>query len=238
MALKLEHPKCICLPQKLIRVFIIKWDLFKDDQLNQLIGTALINNKDLLIAGARVEEAQAILGFTKADMWPRLNYTAQYQIQNVNQLVGPTDGTNDFLVGGGSLNWEIDFWGKFRRANEAARAELVASEFGRRSIQVGIIATVADLYFTMIGLNEQLEVSIRTYESRLESVRIIEERFNKGYTAEIDLNQAQIQAAIAQASIPKYERGKAQVANAIGVLLGGNPQNLDVAMILGVIADH
>jgi len=203
---------------------LVWWELFQDEQLNALIDIALIENKDVQIAAARVEQARAALGFTKADMWPTIGYQANYNITNTNPNTGETsDNSFDFFLGGANLSWEIDFWGKFRRANEAARAELVASEYGRRAVQVALISEVARAYFVLLENDVKLQTAVRTQKSRKESLNIIQERFNKGYTAEIDLNQSQIQEAIAAAAIPLYRRNAVQAENALNVLLGRFP---------------
>jgi multidrug efflux system outer membrane protein len=169
------------------------------------------------------EEARAILGFTKADLWPFLDYngnairTNLFPGTNVRGDVG--NNFASFLT----LGWEIDFWGKYRRANEAARGELLASEYGRRSVAISLIAEVANAYFLLLDYERRLEISQNTLQSRKESVRIIGERFEKGYSAEIDLNQAQIQEQIAASSVPVYKNNVAKTEHAISILLGRNP---------------
>jgi len=129
---------------------------------------------------------------------------------------------NDFS-GVATLAWELDFWGKYRRATEAARAEMLASDFGHRAIQVSLISSVASTYILLLDFDARLDISKKTLESRGESLRIIGERFDKGIVAEIDLNQAEIQEAIAAASVPYYERLVAQTENALSILVGNNP---------------
>jgi multidrug efflux system outer membrane protein len=199
------------------------WELFQDKDLEALIDTALIINQDVLIAASQIEEARAVLGYNKADLWPSLGYDGSGARSKVNiPSLGVTDPFNNFQ-GAASLAWELDFWGKFRRSTEAARAELVASEYGQRAIQVSLISEIANTYFLLLDFDSRLQISNKTLDSRKESLRIIRERFNEGIVAEIDLNQAEIQEAIAAASVPYFERLVAQTENALSILVGFNP---------------
>jgi multidrug efflux system outer membrane protein len=125
------------------------WELFQDEQLHDLIRIALEENQNLLIATSRIEEARAFLGFTKADLYPNITVSGQATrnnfVQSINQQV---DVRNTFFIAP-ALSWEIDFWGKLRRANEAAVAEMLATEYTRRAIQVSLISDVAALYFQL-----------------------------------------------------------------------------------------
>jgi len=199
------------------------WELFHDEDLKMLIDTALVYNQNVLIAASRIEEARAVLGYNKADQWPSLGYDGSGARAQINiPALGVTDPLNSFQ-GAANLAWELDFWGKYRRSTEAARAELLASDYGHRAVQVSLIAQVASTYFLLLDFDARMETSIKTQESRTESLRIIGERFDEGIVAEIDLNQAQIQEAIAAAAVPLYERLVAQTENALRVLIGVNP---------------
>lgn len=202
------------------------WEQFQDPQLNTLINIALQENQNVLIAAARIEEARAFLGFTKADLYPNIGVNAQGTrnnfVQTLNQQV---DTRNTFFVAP-ALNWEIDFWGKLRRANEAAAAEMLATEYGKRAVQVALISEVAATYFLLLDYDQRLEIAQQTLASRRFSTNLIQERFDEGYTAQIDLDQARIQEYIAEASVPLYERLVAQTENALSVLLGRPPGSL------------
>ncbi len=124
------------------------------------------------------------------------------------------------------MNWEIDFWGKFRRANESAQAQYLASEFSLRKIQISLISEVVSTYFLLLDYRERLKISENTLESRMESLRIIQERFDKGIVPEIDLNQAQIQKEIAAATVPLYKRLTVQTENSLSILLGKLPASI------------
>ena len=204
------------------------WEIFEDTALHRLIEVGLVKNRDLKLAAARIEEAQATVGFTKADIYPTLGYNAGYNGGNiVRALTGedPASGStqNIWSVNIPTLSWELDFWGKFRRSTEAARADLLSSEFSRRKIQISLISEIANTYFQLLDYDNKLQISRRTLEVRKEGTRILQERFDKGYVPEIDLNQAQIQEALAERSIPVYIRAVAQTENALSVLIGENP---------------
>jgi len=200
------------------------WELFNDPELNELITIGLRENKDARIAISRIEQSRAVVGITKADYWPQISYSAEAQQSNTLAGIPIEGGGATTIVGGfGSLNWELDFWGKFRRANEAARAELVASEYGLRTIQIGLISQITGTYFLLLDFKWRLDISRKTLQLRQESLEIIQARYDEGIIPEIDLNQAQIQRAIAAAAVPLFERYVAQTENALGFLLGRNP---------------
>lgn len=198
------------------------WELFDDPALGNLITIGLKENKDLLIASSRIEQAHAQLGFTKANMLPSIGYSAGALRGNVIQGA-PTNDVTNLFTGFGTLSWEIDFWGKFRRANEAARAELAATEYGQRTIQIGLISQIATTYYQLLDFQWREYISRKTLELREQSLAIIQSRYDEGIIPEIDLNQAQIQRAIAAAAVPFYQRQVALTQNAMGILLGRNP---------------
>jgi multidrug efflux system outer membrane protein len=198
------------------------WELFDDPIIDTLISIGLEENKDILIASSRIEQARAQLGFTEASMWPSIGYQAGAARGNVFQGL-PSDNAINVFTGFGNLAWEMDFWGKFRRANEAARADLLATEFGERTVQIGLISTIAGTYYQLLDFRWREMISRKTLELRDASLGIIQARYDEGIVPEIDLNQAQIQRAIAASAIPFYQRQVAQTENALSVLLGRNP---------------
>ena len=200
------------------------WEVFEDPALQELIRTALANNKDLQAAYWRVEEALARLGFTRADQFPSFGYQAGAGVTNPSNVTPPLPGdrSDDYLLGAG-ISWEIDLWGKLRRSTESARAELLATEWGRRAFTVSLVAEVARLYFLLRDFDGRLQVSRETLESRRGSTQLIRDRFEGGITSELDVRQAEIQEETAAASVPLFERQAAQVENALSVLLGRAP---------------
>jgi multidrug efflux system outer membrane protein len=194
------------------------WELFDDPALESLVATALSNNKDVMIAASRIEQARASLGFTEADTYPRLDIEAG--ASRGDYVAGRKVDKDDNYFIAPTLSWEVDFWGKFRRANEAALAELMASESSLRTVQIGLISEVVSTYFLLLDFHQRLDIARRTRDSRLESLEIIQQRFDKGTIPEIDVNQSQIQKEIAEASIPVFKRIISQIENALNILLG------------------
>jgi multidrug efflux system outer membrane protein len=201
------------------------WELFDDPVLASLVTNALQGNKDVLIAASRIEEARAFLGFTRADLFPRLDIEGDASRGN---LAGITraPSTNDNFYIAPVLSWEVDFWGKFRRATESARAELLASEYALRTVQISLISEVISTYFLLLDYHQRLEISRRTLDSRIKSLEIIQLRFDYGIIPELDVNQAQILKEVAAAAIPLYERLIGKTENALSILLGRLPDTI------------
>lgn len=202
------------------------WELFNDTILKALIDSALINNKDVRIAASRIREAAFVVGYNRADLFPSVGYNGSAKRGNDGQT-GTLYETGNLFSGVGNVYWEIDFWGKYRRATQAAKAELLASEFGMRSVEIGLISGVASLYFQLLDFKTRLTISKETLDSRKKSLNIISERYKEGIIPEIDLNQAQIQEAIAEANVPYYERLVANTEHALSVLIGKNPGKIE-----------
>ena len=207
------------------------WDMFNDPVLYRLVTMALENNRDLKIAVSRIAEARASLGFTRADQYPALDIEAGATTGNFSGVRSDDTNTNLFIAP--VLSWEIDFWGKFRRATESAQAELLASEFALRTVQLSLISEVVGTYYLLLDYHQRLAISQRTLKSRLASLDIIQQRFDEGIIPEIDVNQAQIQKEIAAASIPLYERFIALNENALSTLLGQLPKEIQKGKPLG-----
>ncbi len=144
------------------------------------------------------------------------------ETRNSNYYAGPT------------LSWELDFWGKFRRATESARAQLMASEYGLRTVQIGLISAVVGSYYLLLDFHQRVKISKDTLQSREESLDIIQKRFDRGIIPELDVNQAQIQKEIAAAAIPQYERSVAQTEHVISILLGKLPEPIKTGKALNL----
>ncbi len=199
------------------------WELFEDPILDTLIRIALEENKDVLQAAARIEAARANVGYTKADALPGINVSAGASRGNYAGF--KTDVGSNFYAFP-ELVWEIDFWGKYRRSTEAARAELLSSEHGLRVTQISLVTSVVSTYFQLLDDMSKYKISQRTFDSRDSGTQIIQYRFDYGIIPEIDLNQAQIQQAIAAAAIPVYRRFIAFDQSALSILLGRMPDSI------------
>jgi len=199
------------------------WTVFQDPQLQELIREALAQNYDVRIAAARVLQAQALLGITRADQFPTITGGAS----SSNERLPATRITPAFETSPSQVNlslfWELDFWGKFRRATEAARATLLAAEWGRKAVMSSLVSNVAAAYFQLLELDLEMEISRRTLGSRRESLRLVEVRARGGTTSLLDVRQSEQLVYTAAAAIPDLERRTEQQENLISVLLGKNP---------------
>jgi multidrug efflux system outer membrane protein len=201
-----------------------KWfDVFKDPQLQQLVRTALTQNYDVQIAAARILEAQAQLGITRADQLPSVNAGATaFNQRTAKQKPLPEIETNATSVGA-SFAWELDFWGKYRRATEAARANLLATEWARRAVINSLVSNVSAAYFQLRADDLQLDISRRTFASRRNSLQLTQTLATGGAANMLDVRQAEQLVAVAAESIPDLERRVQQQENFISTLLGNNP---------------
>jgi multidrug efflux system outer membrane protein len=201
------------------------WEVYQDTVLQSMIRKALVENRDMNIAMSRLMEAQYNVGYKRADIYPQISYQGSASILNKTNSEASESGTmlRENYMGYGMMTWELDFWGKYRHATRAARAQLVATEESQKLITTSLVAQVASLYFQLRGLDDQLEIARRTLKLRMESTKLITERFTGGEVAELDKFQAQSQEAVAAALVPSLERQIAQTENALSILMGRNP---------------
>jgi multidrug efflux system outer membrane protein len=199
------------------------WDVFQDKQLQDLIRTALQQNYDVRIAATRILQAQAQLGITRADQWPTISGGASA----VNERNPETKIFRQFDTSANevdlSLAWELDFWGKYRRATESARAILLANEWAQEAVVSTLVSDVATAYFQLRSLDLQLEISRRTLASREGSLQLTQTLANGGATSLLDVRQAEQLVDTAAETIPDLERRIEQQENFISTLLGNNP---------------
>jgi multidrug efflux system outer membrane protein len=203
------------------------WEQFDDPVLDELIQNALKENRDVKITAARVEEFVGRYRTTRASLFPQVGAGA---IAGRSRVTGrgpsPIDGTrnpaNSFQIFL-NANWEIDLWGKLRRATEAARADLLSTEEGRSSVILTLVTSVASAYVNLRDLDMQLEIAKRTAKSREESYHLFQLRFRGGTISELELNQVKSEYEQALSTIPLIEKTIAQQENLLSVLLGRNP---------------
>ncbi|HVB34118.1 MAG TPA: efflux transporter outer membrane subunit [Patescibacteria group bacterium] len=200
------------------------WQVFQDPVLVKLIHTAVIRNYDVRMAATRVIEAQAALGITRANQFPFASAGAGLFSQKNPKV---TKLFPAYQENAGRLNlsviWNLDFWGKYRRETEAARAELLASEWGQRAVLSSVVSSVATAYFQLRALDSELVIAQRTLASRQDSLRLIGVLEKNGSASMLDVNQAQQLVATAAEAVPDLERQIAQQENLIRILLGENP---------------
>jgi multidrug efflux system outer membrane protein len=197
------------------------WELFRDDELTALIETALRSNKELAIAVARIEEARATLGFVRADQFPNVGGAAGADRSNARTGFAGDVG-NSFVLAA-DFGFEVDLWGKLRRSTEAARAELLATVEARNVVTITLIADVASVYLLLLDLDDRVRIARETVQTRKQSLGIIQARFDKGVVPLIDVNQAEIELADAEAELAALQRENEKAENLLNVLLGRNP---------------
>lgn len=211
------------------------WELFQDEQLQRLITTALEENRDLQIAIERIEEARARYGISRSDLYPQVDLTAtagalKFSSGSLTHVPPAEEGgsadedrkTQIYGVGLG-VSWEIDFFGRIRRANEAERANLLATEEARRAVAIALVADVARAYVELRDLDRRLEIARRTLDSRREYVTLASDRFEGGLTPELDWRQAEAELHRIEWFVFEMEKLVEQKENEISFLIGHNP---------------
>jgi multidrug efflux system outer membrane protein len=193
--------------------------VFPDEVLQSLLKEALVSNYDVRIAAARVLQAGADLGITRANQLPTVNVAGGIQ----NQRMQPFSGNVTAGAVALQASWILDFWGQFRRATEAARANLLATQYGAGLVRITLISAVANAYFQLRAFDSQLDTSERTLEADKEIVRINTIKFKGGESAITDVLQAQLLQEQAEAEIISLKQGIEQTENQISILLGRNP---------------
>ena len=202
------------------------WEVFQDRELQSLIRAALRNNYDMRIAAARVLQAQAQLGITRADQFPSLGAGGAIVSQRSSKI-GPIPSyelTQGNLTA--SAAWNLDFWGKYRRATEAARANLLANRWAQKEVAATLVADLAASYFRLRQLDLELEISRRTLSSRQDSLQLTQTLEQHGINSMLDVRQSEQLVYTAATEVPDLERQIAQQENAISILLGNNPDDV------------
>ena len=205
------------------------WEQFNDPVLNDLILTALQENKDVKIAAARVEQFLGQYGTTRAFLFPQVGAGASAGRQRLSQSTGPVPYERDPSINTSfdsydiflNVNWEIDLWGKIRRATEAARADVLSTEEARRAVILTLVTSVAISYVNLRDLDKQLELTKQTAQSYKASYDLFSLRFKYGTLSQTEVSQTKAQYEQAASNIPFFEKAIAQQENALSVLLGG-----------------
>ncbi len=210
----------------------LKWfEVFKDEKLQDLIRLGLAQNYDLRDAVARVEAARAGLGITRSAQFPNFGASGAVEINRLSRdgatqlppVILPSQNRNFGEASLGLLSFEVDLWGKLRRATEAARANLLSADENRKAVVTTLVSDVATAYLTMRELDYELEISRRTLQTRQDSLELTKSRQRGGVSTLLDLRQAEQLVDTAAQAIPGIEQQIAQTENQIKLLLGENP---------------
>ena len=197
--------------------------VFQDDQLQALIRTALKQNYDVRMAAERVLAAQAQLRIARSDEYPSAGVGVGGTAER--EPVSPFSPSYrwDYMQVGGAASWDIDFWGKYRRATEAARANLAQTEWGERAVVSTLVANVAGAYFRLRALDLDLEITQHTLASRQESLRLTSLLADHGAASMVDVRQAEQLVYVASATLPDLQRQIEQQENYLQLLLAQYP---------------
>jgi outer membrane protein, multidrug efflux system len=200
------------------------WQLFNDPVLQQLIHTALQQNYDVQIAATRILQAQAQLGITRADQFPMANAGANAFSEQNPKI---SSAFPSYEANAGEINlsaiWNLDFWGKYRRQTEAARANLLATEWGRQAVISSVVSSVATAYFQLRELDSTLEISKATLASRQDALKLTSVLAKNGSASMLDVSESEQLVYTASETIPTLEREIAQQEDLLSTLLGQNP---------------
>ena len=202
------------------------WEIFHDETLTGLIKESLANNNDLTVAVARVEQANEVAAQARSQYFPNLGYSTLLTYghnQFIYSPINPPPGAQGFLLAVARSTWEADLWGRIRRTSESARAQVLASEEGRRGVMLTLVGNVSQAYFELIGLRIQLEISKQSAQSFASSLTLVTQRVQEGVGNELQTSRASTELANASASILEVERLIALKENQICVLLGRLP---------------
>jgi len=203
------------------------WDFYRDPVLKDLIRDALARNHDIRLAAERVLAAEAQLGVTRADQFPNVGGLGEYQVGRTSREGYITTPGYPYVQRNHTLAlsafFELDLWGRLRRATEAARADLLATEEARRTVAMTLVSGVATGYFQLRELDHELEIAERTLESRQKSLNLVKARQVGGVSSMLEVDQAQGLVSTAAAAIPDIERRIAQQEHYLSLLLGRNP---------------
>ena len=204
------------------------WNVFRNAQLASLIREALAGNLDLAVVAAQITQAEAQVRAARSPIFPQLNAQAQAQRGNAT---APFVTQNSF-VAALALSWEIDFWGRYRSATEAARANLLATEEARRAIIASLVAGVAQQYLQVNALQQRLDIVNRTSAAQRDSLRLVKLLAEHGVESAAEVRQAETQVLTTENQIPAIERQIGQTEDALAVLVGKPPQAFDIGAAL------
>ena len=200
------------------------WDVFDDPILKALIQEAVRNGFDARRAAARVEEARARYGVVRSEFFPSVVYEGGWQRARENQIVNPSGDAHTAWSVDVGFSWELDLWGRIRRLSEAARAQYLATEDGRRGVLLSLVSDVAVAYMELRELDDELEIAKRTSAAFQDTYDLFNRRLEGGAASALETARAEASLGQVAAEIPEIERAIVARENQINLLLGRNPQ--------------
>ncbi len=199
------------------------WKIFADDALQGLIAEALRNGYDLRLAAARVEEARANAGIARSEYFPSIQLSAGVEHGRTSEFSATPGAEGSLATANLGLSWEVDLWGRIRHLNEAALAQYLASEEGRRGVLLSLVSEVATGYFQLRELDLQLAIAQRTTGTFQETFDLFDRRLKGGTASGLETSSAEASLASTAAVIPDLERQITAQENQLSLLLGRNP---------------
>jgi outer membrane protein, multidrug efflux system len=198
------------------------WQVFQDPQLQELIRTALKQNYDLQLATERINAARAVLTVTRSSLFPQVAASGNFNGGKESNF----QTKYNFLTLTADAAFQLDLFGRLRRADEAARAQVLATEAARQTVILTLVSDVASDYFALLELDLQLQITHETVKTQTDSVKLTNLRLDHGVATKLDVLQAQQVLDTANAAVPDLERQIAQEEDAISILLGNYPQGI------------
>ncbi|MCX5684999.1 MAG: efflux transporter outer membrane subunit, partial [Planctomycetota bacterium] len=210
------------------------WEVFRDDTLEGLLRAALANNYDLRVAVTRIDQARAVSMQARSQFFPQLAYDIEADrgrntffgrpVPSAGGAVGPK--TFNSFLGALDASWEVDLWGRIRRLNESAQAQLLATEEARRGVTITLVADVAQAYYELLELDRELEIARQTTDSFAKSLQLFQDRYKGGVTSRLETSRAEASLASTAASVPNLQRLILIKENQLSILLGRPPGSI------------
>src|SRR5437867_5144911 len=200
---------------------LVWWDVYQDKTLQQLLATALAQNRDVKLAAARVAEARAVVGATRLGQFPQVNATLNGERGRVFQ--GGEHVTGALFSGEAQVSFELDLWGRLASMSDAARANLLSTEYAHGAVHLSLLSDVATAYFNLLALDQQVRVTQRVIATRDRFLDLTRTKFRQGAASGLDVSRAEANLSVARANLPELQRQIAQTENQLHILMGETP---------------
>lgn len=201
---------------------IMWWDLFQDSVLVNLIDTALVHNKDILISTTRIQQALLAIDISRADLYPTINYGISSSSKGSSSTGQFANSVAPFV----GASYTFDFWHKVRNMNAIALQNYLATEEAYKALQIGLISGIAQAYISLRDIDNRLLIAEKTAKNFQDNLNIMQAKFNGGIISEVDLFQSKIQLSEVKTTIEVFLRARGQLENTINILLGATPQTI------------